>query len=58
MALVNLSGVVGSYLTGWALRVASAPVLGLLCAIALLGLLLALRRQTQPAPNLAVLDAK
>nr|WP_246455499.1 MFS transporter [Hymenobacter citatus] len=58
MALVNLSGVVGSYLTGWALHLASAPVLGLLCAIVLLGLLLALRQQKQPMPNPVLLTTE
>ncbi|SNR44134.1 MFS transporter, PAT family, beta-lactamase induction signal transducer AmpG [Hymenobacter mucosus] len=48
MALVNLSGVSGSYLTGWALTWVRAPTLGLLCGLLLLvlfGVLQWLRRQ-------------
>lgn len=52
MALVNLSGVAGSFLAGWSLRVVSAPVLGMGCAVVLLLLLVLLRRQKQPAPSL------
>ncbi|MBX0291135.1 MFS transporter [Hymenobacter sp. HSC-4F20] len=50
MALVNLCGVSGSYITGWALQVVSAPVLGLGCGLVVLGLLGLLRRQRQAFP--------
>lgn len=45
MALVNLCGVGGSFLTGWALRVVSAPGLGLACGVVVVGLGLMLHRQ-------------
>ena len=44
MALVNLCGVGGAYLTGWLLGFVSAPVLGLICGGLVLGLLVVLRR--------------
>ncbi|QJX46077.1 MFS transporter [Hymenobacter taeanensis] len=51
MALVNLSGVCGSYITGWVLQVASAPTLGLGCGLVVLGLCWLLgRRQQQVLP--------
>lgn len=43
MALVNLSGVSGAYLTGWLLKVITVPVLGLLCSVVVLGLVWLLR---------------
>ncbi|GAB2770182.1 RhtX/FptX family siderophore transporter [Hymenobacter latericoloratus] len=49
MALVNLCGVSGSYVTGWALKVVSAPGLGLGCGVVVLGLWAVLRRQARPA---------
>ncbi|UOR05417.1 MFS transporter [Hymenobacter aerilatus] len=58
MALVNLSGVAGSFMAGWALSVVSAPMLGGVCAITLLGLLVALQRQKEPKPNLVVVAAE
>ncbi len=36
MAFINLSDVVGSYVSGWALLVLPAPVLGFSCGIVLL----------------------
>ncbi|TGE10079.1 MFS transporter [Hymenobacter fodinae] len=44
MALVNLSGVCGSYITGWALHLVSAPALGLGCGVLVLGLCYGLSR--------------
>ena len=44
MALVNLCGVGGAYLTGWLLGFVSVPVLGLVCGGLVLGLLVVLRR--------------
>ncbi|UOQ78424.1 MFS transporter [Hymenobacter sp. 5516J-16] len=61
MALVNLCGVSGSLLTGWALRIMSAPVLGLVCAVVVLGLWLLQRREgrtTAAAPAEAVAAAQ
>ncbi len=36
MALINLSDVVGAYLSGWALLVVPAPVLGFCCGLIML----------------------
>ena len=44
MALVNMCGVGGAYLTGWLLGYISAPTLGLICGGAALSLLVVLRR--------------
>lgn len=40
LAIINLCDVFGSYVTGWSLNVTSAPVLGLLCGLCLLGVLI------------------
>ncbi|WP_426493138.1 MFS transporter [Hymenobacter sp. 102] len=50
MALVNLCGVAGSYVTGWALQVVSAPVLGVGCGVVVLALLALVWRQPLPRP--------
>ncbi|TGD81300.1 MFS transporter [Hymenobacter wooponensis] len=47
MALVNLSGVCGSYITGWALNVVAAPALGLGCSLVVLGLCWQLSRSRE-----------
>jgi PAT family beta-lactamase induction signal transducer AmpG len=40
LAIINLCDVFGSYVTGWSLNITSAPVLGLLCGLCLLGVLI------------------
>ena len=50
MALVNLCGVSGAYLTGWLLKFITVPILGLVCSVVVLGLVWLLR----PSPVLAV----
>ncbi len=56
MALVNFGDVIGAKITGWALGVVAAPIIGLVCASAVLLALWALRRATavpaalQPQP--------
>lgn len=44
MALINFCDVMGSYISGWALRVIAAPVLGFTCGICLLAAFLFLYR--------------
>lgn len=51
MALVNLCGVAGSYVTGWALQLMSAPVLGAGCGVVVLALLFLLKRLPPAAPS-------
>ncbi len=52
MALVNLCGVSGAYLTGWLLESITVPVLGLLCSVVVLWLVWLLR----PSQVLAVAE--
>ena len=47
MALVNLSGVCGSYVTGWALHLLTTPALGIGCSVVVLGLCYALSRRKE-----------
>jgi PAT family beta-lactamase induction signal transducer AmpG len=44
MALINLCDVLGSYITGWTLTIASAPVIIICCGLFLLSLLILMKR--------------
>ena len=53
MALVNLCGVTASYLNGWLLALTTAPIIGFSCGVAMLALVVVLRR-TAPHPAVRV----
>ncbi len=49
MALINFCDVLGSYLTGWALNIISAPTLGFTCGLVVIGTVIMMRKN-QVAP--------
>ena len=40
MAIVNLADVMGSYISGWGMSISSAPVIGFICGLTILGALI------------------
>ncbi len=44
MALINLSDVAGSYISGYALSLTSAPTIGFSCGLIMLAALVAVKR--------------
>ncbi len=59
MALVNLSDVMGAYLSGWGMSVTTGPVIGFICGVLLLiSLFLQRKRYTHPGMEIKLPDLK